>query len=381
MIIKVILLIAIIIGNLKAQLYWSGEVNVPYHFYINNFKNTKNPIRFSKLKINYSLSDFDFKSTTALEYQWHDDTSIESTSINFREYYFSYYPSFGEINIGKQIVSWGFADGNNPTDNINPYDLNYMFETGIERKVGIHSISSIIYYNEVKMNFVLSYDNIKNIKNQRLPLPLPESNNKNQIEYGFDFQYNMNDMEINLSYLNKKNVPVLDIPDLTISESDVNMLGINLLYLYNDLTFRFENAIFFAEDNEKFYQGIFQLELPEIFGFTIANQLFGTYNIDDSVRGIYSIGSPVFLLTEASPLFATSISRTFNDDIIEMNIFTMFEILDGYGTSIGLENNYNITDNLNASINLSYFLKGNSHSAFNTLNNYSNIKLNIRYSF
>ena len=87
---------------------------------INNFKNTQNPIRFSKLKINYNLSDFDFKSTTALEYKWNDDTSIESTSINFREYYVSYYPSFGEINIGKQIVSWGFADGNNPTDNINP---------------------------------------------------------------------------------------------------------------------------------------------------------------------------------------------------------------------------------------------------------------------
>ena len=97
----------------------------------------------------------------------------------------------------------------------------------------------------------------------------------------------------------KKNIPILNIPSYNTTYSNVNILGLNLLYLYNELTIRFENALFFAENNEKFYQGIVQLEFPEIFDFTIGSQLFGTYNIDDSATGIYSIGSPVFLLTKA----------------------------------------------------------------------------------
>ena len=58
------------------------------------------------------------------------------------------------------------------------------------------------------------------------------------------------------------------------------------------------------------------------------------------------MGSPVFLLTEVSPVFASSLSRTFNDDTLELNIFTMFEILDGYGSSIGLEINYKFIDKI-----------------------------------
>ncbi len=85
--------------------------------------------------------------------------------------------------------------------------------------------------------------------------------------------------------------------------------------------------------------------------------------------------------TEASPLLVNSLSRSFNEDNIELNIFTMFEIIDGYGSSIGFETNYNILDNLKTSFNFSKFSKGNHKSAFNTLSDYSNIKLNIEYYF
>ena len=377
MIQRFILFTFLLTNNLYSEFYWSGNINIPYNFYLNNLKNTENPIRFIDLDLNYGFENIELKSNTAFEYQWNQNNYC---IINLREYYLSYYPSFGEITIGKQIITWGFADGNNPTDNINPYDLNYMFSSGVDRKVGIHSISSIIYYDDIKMNVVLSYDDVENIKNIRLPLPLPENNINKKLEYGFDFQYNMNQAEFNLSYLLKKNIPIMLNSDST-SQTNVHMVGLNLLYLYNEITVRTENAIFFGENNEKFYQGILQLEFPSIFEFTIANQIFGTYNINDSASGIYAIGSPLFLLTERSPLFSTSLSRTLNDDTIELSIFTIIEILDNYGSSIGLEVNYDILDNLKTSINFSKFLKGNQNSVFNNLIDYSNIKLSIEYFF
>ena len=376
MTLKIILLGFIVFNSIQAELYWSGEINLQYNSYLKNFKNTENPIRFGKFDVSYAMSDFEFKSNTALEYSWDNSNA---NLINFREYYFSYYPQFGEVHIGKQIITWGFADGTNPTDNINPYDLNYMFENGVDRKVGIHSISSLIYYNDIKMNFVLSYDNVKNIKNNRLPLPLPENNNDKILDYGFDFQYNMSDAEFNLSYLMKKNVPIM-IPNDVI-QTDVHTVGINFLYLYNDITFRTENAIFMGQNNEKFYQGIIQLELPTLFESTIGTQVFGTYNIDNSASGLYGIGSPVFYFTEVSPIFATSISKTFNDETIETNLFIMFEMLDGYGSSLGFEIHYDISDNLKSKIGISKFLKGNHESFFNYLVDYSSININLEYSF
>ena len=378
---KIILFFFLLFNILQAEFYWSGKVNVPYNFKLKNLKNTKNPIRVVELNIDYGLENIDLKTNTAFEYRWRKNNY---SPVNFREYYLSYYPSFGEINIGKQIITWGIADGNNPTDNINPYNLNYMFGTGIDRKVGIHSISSIIYYNDIKLNLALCYDNINNVKNEHLPFPLPESQNDKKFEYGFDFQYSINEIEFGLSYLIKKNIPILTFSSNKtplVSESNVNILGLNLLNLYDEIAIRTENALFLAKNDEKFYQGIIQLELPEIFNFTIGSQLFGTYNINNSASGIYSIGSPIMLLTEASPLLVNSLSRSFNDDTIELNIFTMFEIINGYGSSIGFEINYNILDDFKTSFNFSKFLKGNDKSAFNTLSDYSNIKLNIEYYF
>ena len=376
MIIKLVFLGIIILSNLQAQLDFYGEANLRYNAYLKDLTNTQNPIRFAKLNINYGLSDFEFKSNTTLEYHW---DSSDNNLINFREYYLSYYPSFGEINIGKQIVTWGFADGTNPTDNINPYDLNYMFDSGVDRKIGIHLISSIIYYNDLKINMILCYDNVKNIKNNRLPLPLPENKTNNVVDYGIDFQYNMNDAEINISYLMKKNIPILT--QNSTLQTNVHTIGLNLLYLYNDMTIRSENAIFIGDNKEKFYQGIVQIEFPTWFDSNIGAQLFGTYNINNSASGLYGIGSPIFYFTEVSPILATSFSKTFNDDTIEIGIFTMFEILDGYGTSLGIEIDYEILDNLKSTIGISKFLEGNHQSFFNNIIDYSNIQLIFKYSF
>ena len=90
------------------------------------------PFRITKGEIGYSIGDFEFKINSALEYRWLNN----ETEFQFREAYVLWYPSWGELKVGKQIHAWGSVDGNNPTDNLNPYDYYYIFFSGSERKVG-----------------------------------------------------------------------------------------------------------------------------------------------------------------------------------------------------------------------------------------------------
>ena len=377
MTLKIILLGFIVFNSIQAELYWSGEINLQYNSYLKNFKNTEEPIRFTKLNINYGLSDFEFKSNTIFEYRWNQN---DLNLINFKEYYLSYYPDFGEINIGKQIVTWGFADGNNPTDNINPYDLNYMFETGIDRKVGVHTISSIIYHNNSKINFIISYDEFKYQFNSEIPFEckiygMNEYGECNKlpsfdkhIEYGLDIQHNMNDLEFSISYLNGKD---------RFYNENIQTLGTNLLYIYNEFVFRIENAFHLANSNEKFGQAIIQIEYPEILSLNIGNQFFGTYDIN--AKKIYGIGPPTFILSEY--MFALSASRMFYEDTIELNGFLLYNLGKGNGFSIGSEMDYILSDNIKTSINISKFFKGSTDNVFTTLEDKSSVRLSFKYFF
>jgi len=377
MILRFIFISLLLTTNLFAELYWSGKVNIPYNFYLKNFKNTENPIRFINLNIDYSLDNVDFKSNTAFEYKWNQD---EFNPINLREYYLSYYPSFGEISIGKQIITWGVADGNNPTDNINPYDLNYMFSTGVGRKVGIHSISSIFYHNDSKINFIISYDKFKYQFNSEIPFECSiygaNEDDKcnsgpqfdNHIEYGLDFQHNMNNFEFSISYLNGRD---------RFYNENIQTLGTNFLYMYDEFAFRLENAFYIVNNNEKFAQAIIQIEYPEILTLNIGNQLFGTYDIN--AQKIYGIGSPIFILSEY--MFILSISRMFYDDTIELNSFLLYNLGKGNGYSIGSEITYMLNNNIKTSINISNFFKGSTDNTFTNLEDKSSIKLSVQYFF
>ena len=297
---RIALFSLLLLNNLNAEFDYSGKIYLPYNFYIENYKNTEMPIRLIDLDLNYSFENIELKSNTAIEYLWNSESN---ENINFREYYLTYYPSFGEISFGKQIISWGFADGNNPTDNINPYDFNYMFESGIDRKVGVHSIASTMYYDDLRINPVISYDEFKHRFNSQIPLNCfiynedcsyePEFGK--HLEYGVDFQYSMSDAEISISYLNARD---------RFHNDNIQIIGTNLLYLYNEFTIRFENAFYIANKNEKFLQGIIQVEYPDFFDITSTTQFFGTY--DFNAEKIYGIGSPLFILSEYMFLFSIS---------------------------------------------------------------------------
>jgi len=62
-----------------------------------------------------------------------------------REAYVDYYTPAGDFRVGEQIISWGMADENNPTDNINPEDFSDPFVEKSERKLGVLALKSDIY--------------------------------------------------------------------------------------------------------------------------------------------------------------------------------------------------------------------------------------------
>jgi hypothetical protein len=81
-----------------------------------------------------------------------DTTGILSSmdvqaELNLKEAYVDVFTNFFEVRTGKQIASWGLADGINPTDNINPRALGrapYTTELD-EQKLGVLSVVADFY--------------------------------------------------------------------------------------------------------------------------------------------------------------------------------------------------------------------------------------------
>ncbi|HPK05200.1 MAG TPA: hypothetical protein PK908_04835 [Bacteroidales bacterium] len=75
------------------------------------------------------------------------------TDVELREAWFEVYDIFAkglDLRIGKQRIAWGAADRLNPTDNINPYDLEDIWDFG--RHLSSNS-AKLTYY---KNNFYVS---------------------------------------------------------------------------------------------------------------------------------------------------------------------------------------------------------------------------------
>ena len=111
------------------QLSFNGSIKPLVMFNISDKDRMDLPFRFVQLRSGYTMGDFDILVNSALEHRWGEN---QNPNIQLREAYLTWFPSWGEVKIGKQIHAWGVADGNNPTDNLNPYDYYYMFLQGAD---------------------------------------------------------------------------------------------------------------------------------------------------------------------------------------------------------------------------------------------------------
>ncbi len=93
-----------------------------------------------------------------------ENKGIRRLSFDLEEYYAEFNFSNFDLKVGKQIFSWGKADGFNPTDNLNPRDYIDLFVE--EEKIGVPAINLLYYWNDFTFDLVF----IPTYTPTRLPL-------------------------------------------------------------------------------------------------------------------------------------------------------------------------------------------------------------------
>lgn len=174
-----------------AQFNISGDLTPSRMFRLSNGELIDLPFRLGNIGIDYAYGDFELKTVSALETRW-KDPEISEDMFKLREAYLLWYPSFGEVKLGKMIHAWGAADANNPTDNLSPYDYYYMFLAGTDRKLGSMSLAVKTYISDFQIELVALPEFVGN----RFPLNEPDFPINIPVPDGAQYFYPENEFEI-----------------------------------------------------------------------------------------------------------------------------------------------------------------------------------------
>ena len=432
---KILLFISILSG-LTGQLNYSGELS-PYVMNRTSDRSQINlPYRLLSLDLGYTLGNWDLKTNSAIEYRNQPSESV----FDLREIYLAYFPEWGEVKIGKQIHAWGSADGNNPIDNLNPYDYYYLFEPGVGKKLGTWSFSTKIYYRNYQIEGVITpkYEanrypyGEKDYPISRPVKPEIEYPVKDQLELGFRVQTTLGESDLGFSvfkgndrapslatlkYFPKNdNQPDSEeqiIPQLGYRTTTV--WGLDFVTFMGNFTIRGEGAIFKTQSpllrlnqfkipinlyelhHEIVYsQYVFQIEYITASGFTIMGQILGnnvsnqqydwfhtlsneliTFGPPDFQPGM---GTPFAMFTEQAIMLSSS--GAFMNNQLEINGNVLYN-LKSEGQMLGIRFDYSPRENWKIGFGLTYFYgdKDELDNPFTQLEDYSHSKIGLSYNF
>ena len=403
------------------QLSFNGTIKPMVMFNISDQDQMELPFRFAQLRMGYTIGDFDLIVNSALEHRWGEN---QIPNFKLREAYATWFPSWGEVKFGKQIHAWGVADGNNPTDNLNPYDYYYMFLQGADRKIGSVSASVISYWNNWQLECVIIPNHVSN----RLPFNEPEfpfqipiepteyEKRENSLEYGLQLKTIIGETDIGISYFDgyDRSFSLLGIDTFNIIQvspkfgyRSTSVIGLNMVTFIKDFTIRAESALFSTINNyeAKWYnyldakadylQYVIQIEYRMENSKTIGAQIIGnnvlkasgntldlssmsmtTLNTDNFIPGM---GTPFAMISNKSLLIIGS-NRFFDDDL-ELNYNLLFNLEDP-GQLLGFSLEYLLSDNWFINVYASYFI-GNDDpiNRFEQLEDFSNTQFQLSYTF
>lgn len=119
-------------GNFNSQLRMEIDSTRGFSFFRNNltlqyaFKEGKNTDFFGEIHIKnkgfpFANDIFDMQNSAAC-----DRTMVEAGEVYFDV--MGLFKNSMDMRIGRQRISWGTADGVNPTDNLNPFDLEDIWD-------------------------------------------------------------------------------------------------------------------------------------------------------------------------------------------------------------------------------------------------------------
>ena len=382
------------------QINYTGSIKPGNMYRLSDQSEISLPFRLGEQEVGYSLGDFEIKTNSALEYRW----SNNENEFQLREAYLMWYPSWGEVKVGKQIHAWGAVDGNNPTDNLNPYDYYYMFLPGAERKVGTVSGSLKYYWNDWQFEGVFIPEHEGNrfpFGETAFPLDFPMSapelmDEERGSEFGFRIQTTLGSSDLSLSYFDGRDrsfskVGMTDsIPSFFYRNTSV--LGFDLVSFIGDFTNRFEIGYFSTENDAEsdmktlndasYIQFTGQVEYStendimfslQIIGSEIS-EINGTMTKDEFQHGM---GTPFASFTDLGLSF--SLSANYLDDALELMGNTFIDLKDSQ-SMLGVSAKYSPMDNWKLNLSISKFM-GEEGTQFYEMEDFSHLKVGLEYHF
>ncbi len=415
------------------QLSVSGEITPNAMFRISDGSLINLPFRLGNISLNYALGDFELVSHTALETRW-QDAEYDADMLQFREAYLMWYPSFGEVKLGKMIQAWGAADANNPTDNLSPYDFYYMFMVGTDRKLGNLGLSLKTYLDDWQLEAIYTPEHKANrlpFNEPDFPISFPfEPDSYEEIEspaeYGFRVQRAMNIADISVSYLKAHDqlfslftlgmpIALATPPSLYFGYRNTDVFGIDFVAFPGNWTFRGEGGYFitstpdFSHDTSapgigsfldfpvdaEYFQYVLQLEYEFANQISLMAQFLGTevthaegYTLPEGSLGMVTLtqdnfipglGTPFALISNQVLMFSSM--ATLLDNSLELSGMEMINLDEtGYMTSLGAS--YALRESVKLEAALAHFIGGDeAGNSFKQLEDFSNITLGLTYSF
>ena len=409
-----LLLQLMFINSILGQINYSGHIQLYKMIRILDQTEISLPFRLVEYQLGLSKGNIDLITNTALEYRW----ASSEAKVDVREAYLVWYPSWGEVKLGKQIHAWGAADGNNPTDNLNPYDYYYIFLPGSDRKIGVLSANLKYYSNWWNFEAVVTPQHTSN----RVPFDEPDFplsqftefldprdhvvDVENPFEFGGKWQINLKNGDLSISGLTARDrtfsLLVYDLDqDFSVipyfGYRKTQVLGLDGVTFYHGITFRGEVAYFKTRndlsgdytqpiplESEAVYgQYVFQAEFAAPFDITVSSQLLGSkiLKMDGAaVNQATMMGMPFAIIANRG--FLISLSRSFMDNVLEFSGYTFYNLemnsfmLDG-------KMDYFLDENLAVNFGLTQF-SGNENEPedrFNDLESFSHVQVSLKYNF
>ncbi|MCK5687128.1 hypothetical protein KAJ27_23535 [bacterium] len=430
----------LISGSAFAQLNWEAEVSPLYRMQFHDQSALELPFRMVEAAAGYSYSNIEFTLSADVESRWNE---LSKSGLNLRELYFHAYPSFGEVKIGRQILAWGYADQNNPTDNINPYNYYYLFDLGINRKEAVNAAVLNLNLGDVGIEAVLAEhsENIFPYDEDDFPVTIPAAADprgrtqdlENPYEYGLRLQHSMLGVDYSLSWwqgYDKQASPVrlstiIEVlpPPMQFSYRPTSVLGADFVTFIGDFTLRSENAFFMTENileatdlynfilplKSQYLQYIVQLEYSAPLDIQLSAQYMGhtilsaegvhPYSLKSSMMSWAMSGqgnefiipvndiSGIFKSALGSPLhgflesaLSLSASRLFLDDRLDIRFAGIFNLKES-GQIYSFSADYILNDALELQLYSSIIHSASTDPTdfFNMMEDFSHLGLGLSY--
>ena len=411
---KIILII--LVNTLLGQIQYSGYLKTKT--VVNNTSNKilNLPYRLSGFNFSYSFAMIDIIANSELEFI---NKSMKS-NFNFRELYLGFYPSFGEVRIGKQINKWGYLETSNPIDNLNPFDLNYIFEDRKYQKIPNFSVLFETFIGDNKLGIIF----IPNHKPNRNTItsdfdfiddlnPVNIENEKKS-QWGISFESIFSHHDYMLTYFNGYDFsPSYSGSGQTLPNQKSNnlfyyeyrttqVLGLSTLSYWENLTLNSELAFFNSRTSldipspanykSEYIQYVLQIQFPIIYNTIFTSQLIGNKSfiekgtvyengalIEVNNKGM-KLGLSKLLLSEN--ILSVSFHRKFLNNTINVSYTSLIDLYQlGYMNRIKFE--YNFLKKWLITIDNKNFTNKNdsNNNIFSQFEDFSNLIIEIKFSF